>query len=121
MDVRNAMVNRQQPPWRVGENNGLLQKLELRLQRRVSKSPRRRTLQCFLVGESATAPSFHVHELLEQYTTLATFVKQPSYMLGCFSKYHGALDRNLERSGSSLRSVGRRSKLPCNGRSANEQ
>jgi hypothetical protein len=75
----------------------------------------------FLVGESANAPSFHLHELLEQYTTLATFVKQPSYMLGCFSKYHGALDRNLERSGSSLRSVGRRSKLPFNGRSANEQ
>jgi glutathione S-transferase len=46
--------------------NGVLQKLELWLERKVSKSPEAKNFGMFLVGESATAPDFHLHELLVQ-------------------------------------------------------
>lgn len=54
--------------------NGILQKLELWLQNEVTVKGHSGT---FLVGNKATAPDFHLWELLEQYEALARFYELP--------------------------------------------
>jgi glutathione S-transferase len=91
MDLRNSMTNfaysatlpitaDNTPVASVQGKNGVLQKLELWLERKVSKSPEAKNFGMFLVGDSATAPDFHLHELLVQYTALATFVNLPPFL-----------------------------------------
>ena len=58
----------------VAGKNGILQKLELWLQSEVTVKGHSGT---FLVGNRATAPDFHLWEMLEQYEALASFYKLP--------------------------------------------
>jgi hypothetical protein len=91
MDLRNSMTDfaygatlpitaDNTPVASVQGKNGVLQKLELWLERMVGKSPEAKNFGIFLVGDSATAPDFHLHELLMQYTALAKFVKLPPFL-----------------------------------------
>ena len=52
-------------------NNGILQKLELTLQ----YNEKNCIDGCFLVGNKASAPDFHLYELLLQYDSLATYIQ----------------------------------------------
>jgi glutathione S-transferase len=67
--------------------NGILHKLELWLERKVTATPEDSSERdevvgngTFLVGDHATAPDFHLHELLVQYTALAAFSHLPPFL-----------------------------------------
>eukprot|EP01041_Mallomonas_annulata_P013015 gene13015-27463_t len=76
--------------------NGILQKLELWLDRAVAQ---RGESGIFLVEDKATAPDFHMWELLDQYNGLSIFFDVPSPLtqfprLQVFHSSFGSLPRN---------------------------
>mmetsp|Transcript_26924 Transcript_26924/g.27157 ORF Transcript_26924/g.27157 Transcript_26924/m.27157 type:complete len:267 (-) Transcript_26924:200-1000(-) len=85
MDLRNKMTTFAYPPNAaerapalladVTAKNGIFMKLELWLDRAVTQRGQSGT---FLVDNMATAPDFHLWELLDQYKGLATFFREPS-------------------------------------------
>lgn len=82
MDLRNSMIrfaysSQDSAPnllQAVTGKDGSFQKFELWLQREVDNGKS----GTFLVGDHATAPDFHLYEMLFQYTSLAEFTGQPS-------------------------------------------
>jgi glutathione S-transferase len=101
MDLRDAMTHyaygstgeegAQKLFKNVQGKNGILQKLELWLELKAKKNTEGITNLnentqgngAFLVGNSATAPDFHLYELLVQYTALAKVYNLPAF-LGSF-------------------------------------
>jgi len=60
----------------VQSGTGIFQKLELWLEQKASRESVDAP-GCFLVGNSATAPDFHLHEMLVQYSALAAYNSLP--------------------------------------------
>lgn len=87
MDIRNNMVkfvygekcNVETATGCLNSLGGSLGKLELWLEARVAAG----SSGTFLVGESATAPDFHLYEMLYQATALAEHVALPSPLANC--------------------------------------
>jgi hypothetical protein len=63
--------------------NGILQKLELWLEQRITEKGASGT---FLVGEKASAPDFHLYEMLVQCTALSEYTKQATPFLTTFPR-----------------------------------
>mmetsp|Transcript_15871 Transcript_15871/g.23904 ORF Transcript_15871/g.23904 Transcript_15871/m.23904 type:complete len:274 (-) Transcript_15871:139-960(-) len=131
MDLRNTMVKfaycngpleisaAQAVLDNVTGKNGVLQKLELWLERAVTE---RGFSGTFLVGDKATAPDFHLYEMLLQYTSLATFTNSALPLanfprLSFFLSSFQALPANAKFLASNIGSV-EPLKLPFNNKMA---
>lgn len=133
MDLRNDMISFAYKPAVEGGaqkvissaqgKNGVLQKLELWLEKKVKTSSEgltsvadsQHSQGAFLVGTSATAPDFHLYEMLVQYETLAKVNDLPpvlsSYPCLMFFK---AAHENLPGNARYLASLGALGTLPFN-------
>lgn len=90
----------------VAGGNGILQKLELWLSREISLG----RSGIFLVGDKASAPDFHLYEMLDQYTALAAFHELPSPLatfpvLAVYKDGFAARPENEKYFGSKLTSL----------------
>lgn len=133
MDLRNDMTGFAYKPAVEGGaqkligcaqgKNGVLQKLELWLQKKVKNAPEgiasvadsQTSPGAFLVGNSATAPDFHLYEMLVQYEILAKLNDLPPFLanypcLMFFKLAHEALPGNARY----LASLGKLGMLPFN-------
>ena len=87
MDIRNSMVqfaygtakDKDTASTFVQSNNGNFGKLELWLQRQIKLGKSDGTTNLFLVGSSATAPDFHLFEMLVQFHCVGTHYSLPSF------------------------------------------
>jgi glutathione S-transferase len=116
MDLRNNMTGfsygrkyDRQPEKLVSDSRRILDKLELWMAKSSDKT--------FFVGGHATAPDFHIWEMLDQFELLAKHYKIPSLSeshpnLGAFYRNFAELPQNQRYLSSDLH------KLPCNNKMA---
>lgn len=72
---------------------------------------------CFLIGSAATAPDFHLWEMLDQCDRIATFTKLPS-VLKSFSSLKTFHEKFASLPGNARYFNSRLANLPCNNKSA---
>jgi glutathione S-transferase len=98
----------------VSGSNGALQKIELWLKKEITTN---NASGAFLVGDHASAPDFHLYEMLDQYQAMARFYNLPSPtatfpLLASFKDKFEALPENSKYLASPL------SKMPFNNKMA---